>query len=69
MTCALAATAVVASLATAPMCPRVDRLAGVMAALVGTSDPPPKVDPAFEAAIRAIRATAPTPTRIRRHRR
>lgn len=69
MTCALAATAVAVSLVAAPMCPRADRLDGVMAALVGEASTGPKADPALEAAIRAIRATAPVPTRNRRRRR
>lgn len=66
----LAPILVAAALA-GPMCPRLDRPApsAVMAALVGEAVPAaaPR-DPAFEAAIRAIRQPAPT-SRKRRHRR
>lgn len=53
-----------------PMCPRLDRPApsAVMAALRGEAPiAMPARDPAFEAAIRAIRQPAPKP-RKRRHR-
>ncbi|WP_375453467.1 hypothetical protein [uncultured Methylobacterium sp.] len=52
-----------------PMCPRLDRMAPLMAALVGDARvQPAATDPQFEAAIRAIHAPAPKPTK-RRHRR
>ncbi|MGW9821919.1 hypothetical protein ACUXK4_004508 [Methylorubrum extorquens] len=69
--CGLAPLAVAVALA-GPMCPRLDRAPSpVMAALIGsgeaTVDSRTVVDPAFEAAIRAIK---PAPqTRKRRSRR
>lgn len=67
--CALAPLAVAATLAAAPMCPRLDTAGPVMAALVGDARvEPAATDPQFEAAIRAIRAPAPKPAKRRRRR-
>lgn len=71
MSCALAAAALAVTLSavpSAPVCLRADRGVppDVMAALVGgTARPAQRTDPAFEAAIRAIREPAP-PARSRR---
>ncbi|MCJ2074425.1 hypothetical protein MKK68_01950 [Methylobacterium sp. E-016] len=68
--CALAPVALAVTLAAtpAPMCPRADTLAPVMAALVGDARiEPAATDPQFEAQIRAIRQ-APPKTARRRHR-
>lgn len=68
--CALAPLVVAAALS-GPMCPRADRtpapMADVMVALRGDARVELAAgDPAFEAAIRAIRQPAPSPRRKRR---
>lgn len=68
--CGLAPIALAVTLAatSAPMCPRADTMAPVMAALVGDARvEPAATDPQFEAAIRAIRQAPPKPAK-RRHR-
>lgn len=67
MTCALAAAVVATAIVAGPQCPRADRGVplDVMAALTGSTPTAPRADPAFEAAIRAIRAA---PARNRRSR-
>jgi hypothetical protein len=67
--CGLAPLALAAAMAAGPMCPRLDREASpVMAALLGEAVPAARtVDPAFEAAIRAIRP-APQPRKRRTRR-
>ena len=72
MSCALAPLVVVAALA-GPMCPRADRtpapMADVLAALRGDARVELAAsDPAFEAAIRAIRQPAPKPSKRRSRR-
>ncbi|MGU3284696.1 hypothetical protein [Methylobacterium mesophilicum] len=67
--CALAPLALAATLAAAPMCPRLDTAGPVMVALIGNARvEPASTDPEFEAQIRAIHAPAPKPRHRRRRR-
>lgn len=77
MPCAVATAVVAATLLSGPMCPRLDRgpvptMDLVVAALRGEApaSATAATDPAFEAAIRAIKAPqTPKPAKVRRHRR